>query len=98
MPPFRQSAMDGYALNLHEKDRYEIIGEVKAGSDYEPELKPGQAVRIFTGAMVPDTANVVVKQEKNLAFGRCSYGFGNPKVWRKHPSLGANKSVQATLL
>ena len=33
MPPFRQSAMDGYALNIHNKSNYKIIGEVKAGDE-----------------------------------------------------------------
>ena len=35
MPPFRQSAMDGYALNLHDVLSYNFIGEVKAGSEGE---------------------------------------------------------------
>ncbi len=64
MPPFRQSAMDGYALLLHEKNSYQIIGEVKAGDSKNYALKPGQGVRIFTGARVPDLANTVVIQEK----------------------------------
>lgn len=64
MPPFRQSAMDGYALNLHDSLSYTLIGEVKAGDAQQFELKPGEAVRIFTGAPVPDTANTIVMQEK----------------------------------
>ena len=64
MPPFRQSAMDGYALSLNDSTTYTIIGEVKAGDHYHPTLKTGEAVRIFTGAPVPDTANAVVMQEK----------------------------------
>jgi len=64
MPPFRQSAMDGYALSLNENGTYTIIGEVKAGDGHHPALKKGEAVRIFTGAPVPDTANAVVMQEK----------------------------------
>jgi len=64
MPPFRQSAMDGYALNLHAPAVYSIIGEVKAGDDFHPILKTGEAVRIFTGAPVPDAANAVIMQEK----------------------------------
>lgn len=63
MPPFRQSAMDGYALCLHHKLVYQLVGEVKAGDSNEPVLNPGEAVRIFTGAPVPDTANAVVIQE-----------------------------------
>ncbi|PKQ46260.1 molybdopterin molybdotransferase MoeA [Confluentibacter flavum] len=69
MPPFRQSAMDGYALNLHDSFIYTIIGEVKAGDDNQPILKQGEAVRIFTGAAVPDTANAVIMQEKVVTNG-----------------------------
>ena len=64
MPPFRQSAMDGYALNLHDNKEYVLIGEIKAGDSDKPILKPGEAVRIFTGSPVPDTANAVIMQEK----------------------------------
>lgn len=63
MPPFRQSSMDGYALCLHESLAYECIGEVKAGDAHEIALVPGQAVKIFTGAAVPDTAQAVVQIE-----------------------------------
>ena len=64
MPPFRQSAMDGYAVCLHDSLAYTLIGEIKAGDSLQPHLKKGEAVRIFTGAPVPDTANAVVMQEK----------------------------------
>lgn len=66
MPPFRQSAMDGYALNLHDALSYNLIGEIKAGDAHQPVLKPGDAVRIFTGAPVPDSANAIMMQEKVL--------------------------------
>ena len=64
MPPFRQSAMDGYALNTHDDLSYHLIGEIKAGDGHQPILKKGEAVRIFTGAPVPDSANAVIMQEK----------------------------------
>jgi len=64
MPPFRQSAMDGYALNLHDSLSYTLIGEIKAGDSHQPVLQKGEAVRIFTGAPVPDSANAVMMQEK----------------------------------
>ena len=67
MPPFRQSAMDGYALNIHNGSSYKIIDEVKAGDGHHPILKIGDAVRIFTGSAVPNTANTVVIQEKVTA-------------------------------
>ncbi len=66
MPPFNQSAMDGYALHLHSKIDYTIIDEVKAGDKHDPVIKKGEAVRIFTGAPVPKTANAVVMQEKTI--------------------------------
>ncbi|MFG6687325.1 gephyrin-like molybdotransferase Glp [Mariniflexile sp. HNIBRBA6329] len=69
MPPFRQSAMDGYALCLHDGLTYNLIGEVKAGDAHQPVLKKGEAVRIFTGAPVPDTANAVMMQEKVVVDG-----------------------------
>ncbi len=64
MPPFRQSAMDGFALCLHESLEYEILGEIKAGDTHRVALKPGQAIKIFTGAAVPDSAQVVIQIEK----------------------------------
>jgi molybdopterin molybdotransferase len=64
MPPFRQSAMDGYALRLQNSDTYSVIDEVKAGDSHIPILNNGEAIRIFTGAAVPDTANAVIMQEK----------------------------------
>ncbi len=64
MPPFRQSAMDGYAVCLHDNLTYQLIGEIKAGDSHQPILKKGEAVRIFTGAPVPDSANAVMMQEK----------------------------------
>jgi molybdopterin molybdotransferase len=67
MPPFRQSAMDGYALNIQHGSSYKIIDEVKAGDGHHPILKIGDAVRIFTGSAVPNTANTVVIQEKVTA-------------------------------
>lgn len=70
MPPFRQSAMDGYALYVHDSLSYNLIGEVKAGDGHQPVLKPGEAVRIFTGAPVPDSANAVMMQEKVESDGK----------------------------
>lgn len=66
MPPFRQSAMDGYALNSGKKDQleFEVIAEVPAGiTDPNYALPQGKAVRIFTGAAVPKNATTVVPQE-----------------------------------
>ncbi len=69
MPPFRQSIMDGYALNLHNSLAYLLKGEIKAGDGHQVELKSGEAVKIFTGAAVPDSANSVIQIEKTILEG-----------------------------
>ncbi len=64
MPPFQQSAMDGYAINYKDdRESYNCIGEVAAGESKMFNLLPGEAVRIFTGGMVPLSANMVIRQE-----------------------------------
>lgn len=63
IPPFRQSAMDGYAIKYGQSDAYEVVGESKAGDFQEFELAGNRAVRILTGARVPDLADTVVIQE-----------------------------------
>lgn len=69
MPPFRQSAMDGYAINIGTTPQYRLIGEIQAGDAKNPVLQKGEAIRIFTGAPVPDSANAVIMQEKVKAEG-----------------------------
>ena len=69
LPSHRQSAMDGYAMALHDSATYALVGEIKAGDSVNPVLKPGQCVRIFTGAVVPDAADAIVMQEKTVSNG-----------------------------
>ena len=64
MPPFRQANMDGFALSLHDQLTYDIVGEIKAGDYFDGQLQPGQAMKIFTGAAVPDSAQAVIQIEK----------------------------------
>jgi molybdopterin molybdotransferase len=64
MPPFRQATMDGFALCLHDTLKYKIVGEIKAGDFFEGILNRGEAIKIFTGAFVPDEANAVIQIEK----------------------------------
>lgn len=65
-PPFHASAMDGYAVASHDLAPgavYRVIGEAAAGRRFAGALGPGEAVRIFTGAPVPEGADRVVIQE-----------------------------------
>ncbi len=66
-PPFHQSAVDGYAFSFNDwdgKSKLEVAGEVQAGNVFTAEIKPRQAIRIFTGAPVPAGLDTVVMQEK----------------------------------
>lgn len=63
-PPFRASAMDGFAFRLSDKGMERtVIGESYAGHPGPNSLAPGHCVRITTGAKVPDDADTVVQQE-----------------------------------
>jgi molybdopterin molybdotransferase len=64
LPPFDRSAMDGYAVRPDESSRsLVLVDELRAG-DWKPrELAPGQAVRIATGAALPNADLRVVPQE-----------------------------------
>ncbi|MHA3978614.1 molybdopterin molybdotransferase MoeA [Halovulum sp. GXIMD14794] len=65
-PPFDASAMDGYAVRRDEAVPgavLRVIGESAAGSRFDGTVGPGQAVRIFTGAPVPEGADDVLIQE-----------------------------------
>jgi len=64
-PPFDASAMDGYALQGDPVvgDQFVVIGAAQAGLGFAGVVHKGQAVRIFTGAPVPQGATRVVLQE-----------------------------------
>lgn len=65
-PPFSSSAMDGYAVKnaeVTEGATFQVIGESAAGHGFEGTVETGQAVRIFTGAPVPEGADRIVIQE-----------------------------------
>lgn len=74
VPHFRRSGMDGYALRAEETAgasedspvRLAVTGVIPCGSVYGRRLEPGQAVRIMTGAAVPDGADAVVRLEDTL--------------------------------
>jgi molybdopterin molybdotransferase len=68
LPPFDNSAVDGYAvqhatLRPDEETRLRIVGRVTAGLDSARALAPGEAIRIFTGAPMPQGADTVFMQE-----------------------------------
>jgi molybdopterin molybdotransferase len=73
-PPQAMSAMDGYAVRSVDAGkagaRFKVIGEVAAGRPFDKAVGPNEAVRIFTGGVVPDGADGVVIQEDTKVDGR----------------------------
>ncbi|BBO06559.1 MULTISPECIES: molybdopterin molybdotransferase MoeA [Bradyrhizobium] len=73
-PPQAMSAMDGYAVRAADAatidSRLTMIGEVAAGRPFTERVGAGEAVRIFTGGVVPDGADAVVIQEDTIAEGK----------------------------
>jgi len=71
LPPFDNSAMDGYALRAADTESatssnpctLTVVGETPAGQTFPSPLQPGQCVRVFTGSALPPGADTVVMQE-----------------------------------
>ena len=63
-PPFAKAMMDGYAVRASDKGERAIVEEVSAGMSASRPLAQGEAMRIFTGAAMPEGADAVVMQEK----------------------------------
>tara|TARA_B110000967_G_scaffold19483_1_gene18164 strand:- start:914 stop:2203 length:1290 start_codon:yes stop_codon:yes gene_type:complete len=67
IPSFRNSAMDGYALNIKnlEKNKYSLKeqGISLAGQAYDKKLKDKETIRVMTGAVIPNNADAVIMKE-----------------------------------
>mgnify|MGYP006114497687 FL=1 len=67
IPSFRNSAMDGYALNIKnlKKNKYILKeqGISLAGKSYDKELKDSEVIRVMTGAVIPNNADAVIMKE-----------------------------------
>lgn len=73
LPPFDRARMDGYAVRAVDTAnapvKLRLIGEVAAGAKFDRVLNRGEAVKIFTGAPVPDGADAVQKVEVTRSNG-----------------------------
>jgi molybdopterin molybdotransferase len=91
LPPFDNSAVDGYAvrhadLSADGDSKLAIAGRLTAGARADIALKPGQAVRIFTGAAMPAGADTVFMQEDVTV-------DGDHVIVPKGLKLGANRRL-----
>jgi molybdopterin molybdotransferase len=71
-PPFPVSSMDGYAAHATDAKAgsvLRVIGTAPAGHPFKGKIGAGEAVRIFTGAVMPDGADAIVIQENTRADG-----------------------------
>jgi molybdenum cofactor synthesis domain-containing protein len=73
LPPFDRARMDGYAVRSADLSSapvtLRVIGEVPAGARFDGQVRSGEAVKIFTGAPVPEGADAVQKVEVTRAQG-----------------------------
>ena len=68
VPPYDNSAMDGYAVRAADLTadgtRLKLVGQSFAGTPFEGEVKSGEAIRIMTGAMMARGTDTVIMQEQ----------------------------------
>ena len=86
LPPFNNSAVDGYAIlkaDLKTKKNFFCNRRIAAGDNKNIKVKPGEAIRIFTGAKMPTNSSTIVMQEN-------TYKKGNKIHLIKIPKFGDN--------
>jgi molybdopterin molybdotransferase len=77
VPPFPCSAMDGYAIRAGGPERrLTVVGESRAGKPSARALSDGEAIRISTGAAVPDGVDAVIRQEDVVDAGESLITLG----------------------
>jgi molybdopterin molybdotransferase len=117
VPPFRNSAMDGYAVRAADTDgatfdapvRLRLAGSVAAGESATVAVGPGEAIRIMTGAPMPEGADAVVRFEETdeTAYGpdrnqrdaRADVGIARPaRPWDNVRPAGEDITRGSTVL
>ena len=86
IPPFNNSAVDGYALlkkDLNKKNLFYCHRKISAGSKKNFRIKSGEAIRVFTGAKMPLNSSTIVMQENTIQ-------KNNKITISKFPKLGEN--------
>ena len=105
-PPFNRSPLDGYALRAEDtagasKDRpavLEVIDKIMAGMVSKKMVIPGTAVRLMTGAPVPDGADCVVGQEDTDYGEKCVRVYRELKVHENMVDAGEDYQAGTVLM
>ncbi|WP_043128906.1 molybdopterin molybdotransferase MoeA [Photobacterium leiognathi] len=101
VPPFANSAMDGYALraeDLASTDTLVLAGKSFAGIPFEGECQAGQCIRIMTGAEMPAGTDTVIMQEETAVDGDNITFNIKPKVNDNVRPIGDDVSLGETVL
>jgi molybdopterin molybdotransferase len=106
LPPFDNSAMDGYAVRHQDVQgasaetpvTLPVAGESRAGGDLPGEHQPGTAMRIFTGAPLPPGADAVVMQEDTQRDGEQVSLQIAPTAWRHVRRLASDMQAGQVVL
>ena len=109
LPQTRNSAVDGYAVSSAELAKnqealFKLVGEAKAGHPFEGNLAAGEALRIFTGAIMPDEADSVLMEEfctqegGFVRFGKALSAGKNCRPAGENLAIGEEIVAQGTIL
>ncbi len=101
VPGYVNSAMDGYAINaddLAKQTALTVVGQALAGVPFEGEVKPGQAVRIMTGAMLPTGCDTVVMQEQTMREGDSLQIQGEHRMGANVRQIGEDIAANSPVL
>lgn len=103
VPPYTNSAMDGYALRGSDLPtegtaRLRVIGRAMAGAPFAATVNAGEAVRIMTGAAMPDGADTVLMQERVQADGEHIVVNTGHKPGENVRKAGEDMAVGSTVL
>ena len=94
LPPFDASAMDGFATRAGPPEELEIVGESRAGHPAGREVGAGEAIRISTGAVVPEGAHAVVPMERTQAVDPSRHGEPGERERVHVPARDAGEHVR----
>lgn len=102
LPPFANSAMDGYAVRGADVTapgvELKVTGEVAAGSSATVSVAPGEAVKIMTGAPIPAGADTIVKVEDTSASdGSVTINAATPAGTSVRPAGGDIKAGEVVV-
>jgi len=103
IPYDRNAAMDGYAfasVDRADGQAFTLVlaGTSWAGRPFQGQMQPGQCVRIFTGAVVPEQADSVVMQEQVQVQGQCIHFPADTRAQQNIRKIGEDVQQGACLI